>query len=111
MGKKCTDGQIITALLAAQTLTEAAELLGVSRRTLYNYLADPELDEKLKEARKMQDEQLAHLRETATAEAIQCLVNILRDKPTNWFSDVTTGDQIEAAKALLTYGNPKKRNP
>ena len=110
MGKKCTDAQIITALLAAATLTEAAELLGVSRRTLYNYLENPEIDEKLKIAREEQARQLANLRETATVEAVNCLVKVLKDEPTNWFSDVTTENQLEAAKVLLTFGNPKRRS-
>ncbi len=106
MTKKCSDEEVITALMAAPTLTEAAGLLGVSRRTVYNRLAEEGFDMKLKAAQEARDKELARIRETASAEAIACLVDIVREDA-SIFSTTTTRDRIEAAKTLLCYGSPK----
>lgn len=106
MTKKYSDEEVITALMAAPTLTEAADLLGVSRRTIYNRLAEEGFDVKLKAAQEARDKQLAHIRETAGAEALACLVDIVKEEGSFW-STTTTRDRIEAAKVILTYGNPK----
>lgn len=106
MAKKCSEQEVITALMAAPTLTEAAALLGVSRRTVYNYLAEEGFDAKLKAAQEARDKELQHIRETASAEAITCLVGIVKDEGGIW-SSTTTRDRIEAAKTILSFGNPK----
>ena len=88
--------------MAAPTLTEAAGLLGVSRRTVYNYLNEEGFDEKLKAAQEARDRELARIRETASAEALTCLVRIVSDEG-GIFSETTTRDRIEAAKVLLNF--------
>lgn len=97
--KKLTDGQIITALMASHTITEAAQLLGVSRQTIYNRLNDPSFDEQLKAAQLEREKQLANLRQTATVDALECLQSILKDRSI-WTSDK---DKIAAASVVLEY--------
>lgn len=106
MAKLLNDGEVINALMASRTRSEAAELLGVSRQTLYNYMRADGFSEKLKAVQEAQDEELARIRETATAEAISCLVRIVTERD-NVFSSVTTRDRIEAAKVLLGIGDTR----
>ena len=106
MTRKCSDSEIIAALMGASTITEAAEMLGVSRRSMYNYLSDETLDAKLKEAQETRDRELRRIQETAAAEAIASLVEIASSDCGLW-SGVTAKDRIDAARTILTYGNPK----
>ena len=103
MGKRLDDEQVITALMAAPTITAAADLLGVTRQTVYNCMNREGFDEKLACAKEEEARRLANLRETATVAAIDSLVSIVKDEGSLW-SEVTTQDKIEAAKTLL-YGN------
>lgn len=102
MAKKCSEEEVITALMAAPTITGAAQLLGVSRQTVYNYLASEGFEEKLQAAIRARDEQLTHLRETASAEAIAYLVGVVRND--DFWDAASTKERIEAAKTLLTFG-------
>lgn len=103
MTKKCTESEVITALMASPTITEAAELLGVSRRTVYNYMEDEGFDDKLKAAQEARDAELARIRETATAEALSYLVSLVTKE--DYFC-VSTKDRITAAKTILSYNAP-----
>lgn len=104
--RKLTDSEVITALMASHTITEAAELLEVSRQTVYNYLAAEGFDEKLKTAQLEREQQLANLRETATYEAVSYLVQIIKND--DFYSRACTKDKIEASKVLLSFGGTKK---
>lgn len=104
MAKKCSEEEAITALLAASTITEAARLLGVSRRTVYNYLGSKDFEARLQAARDERDKQLANLRETATVKAVNYLVNVVEGN-SFWFAD--TSQRIAAAKVLLTFTGSK----
>lgn len=109
MTKKCSEQEVITALMAAPTITEAAEMLGISRRTVYNYLAEEDFDAKLKAAQEARDKELERIRETAAAEALEALVGIVKEEAFV-FSSTTTRDRIEAAKTILAFGNPKTKS-
>lgn len=108
MAKKLTADEVVTALMATNTVTEAAQLLGVSRRTVHNYMSDEGFKERMEAAQRAQEERLAALRESAAAEAIHCLVGVVRDDG-NPFSDVTTRDKIAAARVLLGTADTKRR--
>lgn len=99
--KKLTDSEIITALLASHTITEAAQLLGVSRQTIYNRMASSEFDEQLKAAQLERDRQLENLRETAIVDAVECLQRIVRDR--NFWTQATEKDRISAARTILEF--------
>lgn len=109
MAKKLTTDEVVTALMATNTVTEAAQLLGVSRRTVHNYMSEEGFKERMEAAQRAQDERLAALRESAAVEAIHCLVGVVRDDGRNLFSDVTTRDKIEAARVLLGTADTKRR--
>lgn len=108
MAKKLTTDEVVTALMATNTVTEAAQLLGVSRRTVHNYMSEEGFKERMEAAQRAQDERLAALRESAAVEAIHCLVGVVRDDG-NLFSDVTTQDKIAAARVLLGTADTKRR--
>lgn len=101
--RKLADSEIITALMTAGTVTEAAKLLGVSRQTIYNRLASEEFDSKLREAQAERDRQLEKIRESATVAALGCLQAIMEDR-TFWTSDQ---DRIQAARTVLQFAGPK----
>lgn len=105
--KMLSDQEIITALMAQPTITKAAEMLGVSRQTIYNRLASADFQEKLRQAQQARDEYLGHLQETATVEAVECLVGILQEQDDFW-SSVTPDHRIAAARTLLEYTKAKK---
>lgn len=99
--KKLTDGEIITALMASHTITEAGKLLNVSRQTIYNRLKDPEFDIQLKAAQVEREKQLENLRESATVDALECLRRILTDR--SFWTSANDRDKIAAARTVLEF--------
>ena len=103
MAKKLTDSQVITALISTDTKTEAAELLGVSTRTLYNYLQAEGFTERLEEAKQADAQRYAEIRQSAVGTALETLVDVMTSEASIW-SGTTARDRIEAARIVLAYG-------
>lgn len=104
MASKITDEQVITALISTDTKTEAAELLGVSKRTLYNRLNAEGFKERLEEAIKADAERYAEIRQSAVGIALETLIDVMQTEASIW-SGVTGKDRIEAARIVLAYGD------
>ena len=50
MDKKQRQAKALRALTVTDSMTEAAQLAGITRRTLYTYLGDPDFQERLEKA-------------------------------------------------------------
>lgn len=109
MGKKYTTDEVITALLASSSVTEAARLLGCSTRTVYNYISEDGFGEKMDEARREREQRLSDLMDAATASAISRLTEILEADPTSLMSSVKVSEQLEAARILLATKGASSR--
>lgn len=107
MAKKLTDAQVISALISADTKKEAAELLGVSTRTLYNYINAEGFSERLEEAIRMDAERYTQIRQSAIGTALETLVDVMTSEASIW-SATTTKDRIDAARIVLAYGDKLK---
>lgn len=103
MAKKLTDSQVITALISTDTKTEAAQLLGVSKRTLYNYLQAEGFTERLEEAQQADAERYAQIRQSAVGTALETLVDVMTADD-SILGSTTARDRVEAARIVLAYG-------
>lgn len=102
MTKRYTDDEVIAALLSHDTVKEAAEALGCSAKTVYNYAAAEGFAEKLEAARDVRNRVVSDVLERATVAAVERMRKILEEDTGVWYSRVTTEHQLEAARILLT---------
>jgi AcrR family transcriptional regulator len=87
----------LQAVLASRTMDEAAEAVGISRRSLYRLLEAPELQRALRQARAQQMAQaISRLQEEAN-QAVTTLGEILRNK------QASAASRVRAAEAVLEY--------
>lgn len=95
--QRITDEQVITALLKTSSKTEAAELLGITRRQLGLRISKPQFKEQYdKERHEFIDIATAQL-QSYMSEAIKTLVNIMRN------DDVAEQVRVNAANNLLNH--------
>ena len=87
--------QAIAALLQQPTITQAAAEVGVTKRTLHNWLVDSDFRAELDAAETALIESVARQVSTAADEAAQVLRSVMADE------DASTGEKIRAARAVL----------
>ena len=97
---KPTDNEIIAALQTCATKSEAAELLGISRQTLYNRLKDPDFIERLQLLAEAENEALESLRESTVGNALEYLNDVIQDRSIFGFSN---SERIRACEIVLRY--------
>ena len=84
---------LVTALAAGQTVTEAARRAGLSERTAYRRLAEPDMQRRVREVRAATFARTLGLLSDATAAAVETLVRNL--------DAVQPAVQVRAAVAVL----------
>lgn len=101
---KVADNEIISVLLTnGCNKADAARRLGIDRKTVYNRFQDGEFVEAYEDAKQARDDFLADLRTTATARALEFLVETL-EAPTLSIGDldgVAWDDKYRAAGLVL----------
>lgn len=90
--------RIIAALLKSNSRKEAAELAGVSERTVYNYLQRPDVLEAYEKARQNLVQSATEHIQRSLEPAVQLLTATVRNPA------ASTRARIAAARALLDYG-------
>jgi arginine/lysine/ornithine decarboxylase len=90
--------QAIVALLAHPTLTRAAAAVGVSARTLRNWLKEAAFVAEYRAARRQALDLAVGQLQAAAGEAVAVLVDCLRDQ----------GDKLRAAVAILNFVDAAK---
>jgi hypothetical protein len=70
----------VIALMTAPTIEKAAEMLGVSRQSIHNWLRDPEFLDKLNETREVALGHAVILLSAAAGTAIHTLIELSTDK-------------------------------
>jgi len=88
-----TDDGLFAALLAGAHIENAALAAGVSPRTVYRRLADPEFRERVESAREAIRESVLTRLTDAAGDAVSCLWDLLNDE--------CPEVRLKAAKALL----------
>ena len=88
-----TDDGLFAALLAGAHIENAALAAGVSPRTVYRRLADPEFRERVESAREAIRESILTRLTDAAGDAVSCLWELLSDE----YPDI----RLKASKALL----------
>jgi|PlaIllAssembly_1097288.scaffolds.fasta_scaffold1017192_2 hypothetical protein len=94
--KKCE--KVLSALLQAPNLTEAAKLAGVSEVTVWRYLKDPSFAEKYHNARKTVLDSAIKRLQAASGEAVETLRLIMSKENAN------PAARVSAAKIILEQG-------
>lgn len=102
MTRRYADDEVIAALLSHDTVKDAADALGCSTKTIYNYVNREGFAEKLEAARDLTNRVTADVLERATVAAVERMRKILEEDTGSWYSRVTTEHQLEAARILLT---------
>lgn len=91
---KTNDDRIIAALLSTSTITEAADVVGISRRTINNRMNDPEFKAKLNAARKELWRGCATALQAKLGGAIQTIVEIMEDEKTPQQTRLSAAESI-----------------
>lgn len=96
-GKDQSKARALSAMLESNTLTEAAEKAGISRKTLYNYIRDdPAFGLAYRTARdQMAVEQMEALN-NGTQRATRLLLDLMED------AEQPAGIRMKAAQTILT---------
>ena len=95
-----TDNEIISALRVSQTKTEAAEMLGIGRTTLYERISRPEFIEALEQAAEAERQATEDVLHGAVCKAIEYLDSVISDET---FFGCSNAEKIRAAQILLNY--------
>jgi hypothetical protein len=85
----------IQALLAEPKIESAAAAAGVSKRTLFRWLNDPDFSEAYREARERLLEDAVATLQRASTDAAECLHEIVRDKAALVYA------RLSASKTIL----------
>jgi len=86
----------VVALLTEPTIVAAAQMVGVSEKTLDRWLADPTFAATYRAARKKVFDQAVNTLRAASTEAVQTLRDAL--------SDVSSSIRLRAALGILDFG-------
>lgn len=95
MAKKITNEELCSALITHGTIKEAAGVLNVSAKTIYNMMADNEFKQMYEYA---QADILSNSIKTCqnkVTEAIECIADIMNDKTVN------AQTRLQAAQTML----------
>lgn len=72
--------QLLNALMAFPTVTQAAQAAGVSRTRAYELMAEPEFRDELNRAKRTTLEASTRYMQTAVSECVETLMGIVRDE-------------------------------
>ncbi|QDU23607.1 hypothetical protein [Urbifossiella limnaea] len=95
--RKKNDDAVVLALACGATVEAAAKQGGVSERTVYTRLRDPEFQKRVKEARTDLVRRSAGLLSAASGEAVQTLLALMKES-------APPSVRLGAAKAVLELG-------
>jgi len=95
--RKKNDDAVVLALACGATVEAAARQGGVSERTIYTRLRDPDFQKRIKEARTDLVRRSAGLLSAASGEAVRTLLALLKES-------VRPSVRLGAAKAVLELG-------
>lgn len=109
MTKKYTEGEVMVALMSNDTVRGAAETLGCSTRTVYNYVNADGFADRLADARAAREQVIAEAANRATVAALETLEWVLREDPTELMASVSVENQLEAARILLTHERSRSK--
>lgn len=98
MTKEINREKVLSALLICNTRKEAAALVGVSEKTIYNHLQDPAFKAEYESAKKALITQAAEQINRSLEPAITALRQIAEDK------NAGKTARVQAARSLLEYG-------
>jgi hypothetical protein len=87
--------KVLAALLEFPTVTAAATAAGVTRQTVYNFMADDAFRDALKAQRQAQSLERAERLSAAREAAIKAVTDVMND------SDVPAAARVMAAKTVL----------
>lgn len=87
--------KVLAALLEFPTVTAAATAAGVTRQTVYNFMADDAFRDALKRQREVQSLERAERLSAAREAAIKAVEDVMNN------SDVPAAARVMAAKAVL----------
>jgi phage terminase small subunit len=90
--------RFIAAMMTLRTVAEAAQAVGVSERTGYKYLSDPQVRRALSQALDNVLSQVTHRVVSNMSGALDTLEAIHTDE------DAPTGARVSAARAILDSG-------
>lgn len=90
--------KVLSALLSSMTRKEAAEKSGISERTIYAYLQDPEFKERYEVEKRALLNRTGIMLQKSMQPAIQVLHDIANDK------EAGNASRIQAARSILEYG-------
>jgi hypothetical protein len=96
-GRKNADATLLLALACGATVEAAAAKAGVSERTVYNRLADPEFKKQLEATRTEMVERTMGMLTGAAGEAVKTLVGLMRE-------NAPPTVRLGAARATLELG-------
>ena len=97
-----TNQEIITALRTAATKKDAAELLGISRQTLYERIKRPDFVQELELAAEAEKQVTEAARNSAVNNALEFLNDVVND---NSLFGYTNAERIKAASVILGYSS------
>lgn len=90
--------KVLSALLSSMTRKEAAEKSGISERTIYAYLQEPEFRERYEAEKRAILNRTGIMLQKSMQPAIQTLYDIVNDK------EAGNSARIQAARSILEYG-------
>ncbi len=96
--KKCTDEEIVTALLKAGSIRGAAKELGVTSQAITNRLQNPKLKADFEAAKTSQLTEVCNTMTAVLTSAVQTLVTVMNDQ------DTPQTVKVSAADSLLRHG-------
>jgi len=85
----------VEALIACDTLDEAAKTVGISRATMYRYLKEPAFESELNRAKRQLVNRAILRLQQSCGDATRALAEICRDK------DAPASARVTASKAIL----------
>ncbi|MFN7020210.1 MAG: hypothetical protein ACK4WH_02630 [Phycisphaerales bacterium] len=88
----------IAALIANATIAKAAEAAGISERTLYRYLKDPDFRAAYRDARRQTFSQAIALSQRYTPIAVNVLAKVMTDPL------AANASKVAAAAAVMRFG-------
>lgn len=95
---KNNDEKILSALIAAKTISAAATAAGVSERTIYSRLADDDFRAEYERRQSMTLDAACKALQEAMTDAVNVLTSIMKEAATS------PATRISAARSVLEYG-------
>ena len=95
---KKNDEKLLTALLTTSTISSAAEMAGVTEKTIRNRLSDPNFRAEYERRQSMTLDAACKALQAAMTDAVDVLTSIMKE------TDTSPATRISAARSVLDYG-------